>query len=353
MNTSVKIAEPIIAALSVALQNFRDKIDEDLNLFAGTVELESAVEQLVEQIAEQRKEIMDELPKAVRVLLDDRLDEISDGERLLLREARVKVDQLVVDMQQRFLSLERRVSLVLEQLADVKEPAPGEKGDKGEPGERGENGDKGEQGEKGDPGDQGVPGLQGEKGETGEKGEPGERGEKGERGEPGDQGPAGRDGLDGVPGKDGEKGERGEQGERGLNGFDGISLKPCGKWEPKIYHVGEVVAWGGGSWCALRTTAATEEPGEDADTSNPAFMAFSQKGKQGKQGDRGLQGLPGKQGEKGDRGDRGPGIASVGFDGWKMRFVDDDGTLIAEVPFDALRMELDAIVRRVVDLETR
>jgi hypothetical protein len=89
--------------------------------------------------------------------------------------------------------------------------------------------------------------------ERGEKGDPGEAGEPGSAGEPG---PQGERGTDGLPGRDGEAGAPGAPGERGERGPEG----PAGKlplvraWADGVFYEGDVVAFGGGTYQAIRDT---------------------------------------------------------------------------------------------------
>jgi hypothetical protein len=172
----------------------------------------------------------------------------------------------------------------------------------------------------------------------------------------------GKDGKDGEPGKDGGKGEPGPpgrdgRGEKGDPGADGLSLEPMGKYDPALaYHYRDVVAWNGGSWCALRPTRPGEEPGLEADEGNQAWMLFSQRGRPGKPGEKGFKGDRGERGlagETGERGERGASVAAVAFDGWRLRVVDSDGVELDAAPFDAMRIALDDLAARLDAIETK
>ena len=241
----------------------------------------------------------------------------------------------------------------------------GDKGDKGDSGTQGEKGDvgpKGDSGDKGDRGEQGesIRGEQGGQGEKGDRGDQGVRGETGLRGLAGDQGARGDDGIlpevyDWVPGQyeraaavthrggtwqakcrtNEEPGQRGG-GEwrciaRGLADIeveetdqprlkkiililtDGATISRDLRiqiplhmkvWEPdRDYNLNDEVAWGRGSYRAMRNGLKGVEPGRTEDWA--AVAMSGKKGDKGDHGDRGPLGLSGARGERGEQGEKG------------------------------------------------
>lgn len=82
----------------------------------------------------------------------------------------------------------------------------------------------------------------------------GERGQDGKQGEAGPQGPAGEAGTVGAPGPLGEPGPRGFEGPPGPEGAPGklpiVRMFEAGA----VHYVGDVVAFEGGTWQAVRDT---------------------------------------------------------------------------------------------------
>lgn len=165
----------------------------------------------------------------------------------------------------------------------------GPQGERGEPGERGERGESGPQGERGErgadglPGERGADGLPGERGADGEAGPQGPAGATGERGEPG---PAGERGADGAPGRDGitreefdravaEAEARGEERGARLTLVRTFADVDRGVWKPGQYQRGDLVTYNGSSWLASEDTSA--QPG-----TAPVWRLLAQRGRDGR-----------------------------------------------------------------------
>jgi hypothetical protein len=342
-------------------------------------------------------------------------EELGSAAAQIGREAALRIDAALADMRRidaerelRFYNLERQIA---DRLASVKDGRDGrdgidgaagrdgidgkdgrdgadgnhgpqgEKGDRGEPGARGEQGGTGEQGStgpegpagpRGDKGDTGDVGQAGRDGSDGKDGAPGPQGEKGEPGEPGAHGDPGERGADGLNGKDGEPGRDGRDGVDGKAGRDGADgergadgapgkLPIVRAWVEGVFYEGDVAAYGGATYQAVRDTGR-EPPHADwilLSAAGRDGRSFGVKGTYAK-GSRysmldvvalngasfvalrdapgecpgsdwqllSMQGRAGKPGERGERGERGPegvrgapGAATVAID------IDLDGEL--------------------------
>lgn len=157
---------------------------------------------------------------------------------------------------------------LLSRLAAVESRQP-ERGERGLPGEKGADGLPGERGIDGLNGKDGLPGAPGEKGADGLPGLRGERGEPGEKGERGIDGLNGRDGDPGAPGMPGEKGDRGDPGPQG-------KLPIVRSWSDQVHYEGDVVAFDGRTFQALRDTGKT--PGHED------WICIAERGADGRDG---------------------------------------------------------------------
>ncbi|MDE1175506.1 MAG: DNRLRE domain-containing protein [Edaphobacter sp.] len=132
----------------------------------------------------------------------------------------------------------------------------------------------------GNPGAAGPPGIQGAAGPPGLQGATGAQGLQGLQGPLGVQGPQGDQGIQGV------------QGAKGDTGAQGPPVSFIGSWQTtKVYSVGDVVGYVGGSYIAL---VANLNVAPNTDASTWAVLAQpGTSGAQGIQGPAGPQGLPG------------------------------------------------------------
>lgn len=238
-----------------------------------------------------------------------------------------------------------------EQIATVKDGAPGPAGPAGP---------EGPPGAAGAPGLAGDPGPVGEPGPAGARGEPGPAGENailtldmisqaletsdimrsavadwlsehppasGKDGTPGPVGPSGADGKDGAPGRDGLPGVPGVSGRDGKDGAPGLAGKngasfdlqaithdgermvtfkcPAGDfpvtfpvpiyrgiWKDAAYHRGDEVTHGGKIFRALQDTLA--KPGQSDD-----WRVATERGRDGRDGKDGPAGPQGPEGRAG------------------------------------------------------
>jgi hypothetical protein len=214
--------------------------------------------------------------------------------------------RIVAELRAEVATLTLRINeLVTDRLAGLRD---------GDPGPAGETGPIGPVGPKGDPGEEGA------------QGSPGERGERGERGEIGPTGPEGKPGTPGPPGAPGARGEAGPAG----------AFPPVRAWADKIHYEGAVVTHAGGTYCALRDTAAKPghadwlllaAPGRDAPVGSVCgrydpgrayrmldVVTHQNSEWRARRDDPGelpgdgwaASAAQGKRGEKGERGERGP-----------------------------------------------
>jgi hypothetical protein len=160
------------------------------------------------------------------------------------REAGFRIAAAISDLERRdaerelrFTRLEQAVAARLAEVRDGRDGVDGTAGKDGVDGRDGRNGIDGA------PGESGADGLPGRDGADGKDGRDGERGA---------DGVPGRDGADGKDGKDGAPGDRGQEGPPG-------KLPIVRAWAEGVHYVGDVVAYRGGTYQALRDTGRAPE----------------------------------------------------------------------------------------------
>jgi len=189
----------------------------------------------------------------------------------------------------------------------------------------------GEEGSRGPPGEsitgpKGVIGHEGPKGNPGEAGPQGPEGRQGERGPPGPQGALPlvkswkpetvfyeRDcvmfdgGLYQARCDTGQPTTHSDWACLARAGRDGQGLNVVGTFrEGIVYRRFDVVAFNGGSWCALQ-----DDPGL---IPGPHWQLIASPGSRGRSGNQGESGAQGPRGEKGERGEAAPFIVDWQID---------------------------------------
>lgn len=278
------------AIASVHREAQREKEVRDAQFAARLAELETRIASVseIERKVEARLATMKDGERGEPGFgLDDFDTELNgDGRTLLLRFVRGGTE------------IVREIPLPVGPKGDAGERGPqGERGEAGPPGrdgidgaagergEPGQSGPRGETGPQGDPGRDGVDGKDGLPGRDGVDGKPGERGERGERGETGERGLQGDAGTPGERGEAGPVGERGEGGERGPEGAPG-KMPIVRQWTDRVWYEGDVVAFDGGAFQALRDTG--KAPGADD------WICLAERGVDGADGSDGRDGEDGR-----------------------------------------------------------
>lgn len=181
----------------------------------------------------------------------------------------------------------------------------------GVPGAQGPAGPKGDDGAQGPKGEQGETGPAGPQGPAGESNVPGPAGPKGDTGDTGPQGPAGEAGPKGDKGDQGDTGPKGDKGDQG---------------EP-----GTVVSFTSSTDLDTGCQSLTPILNDVVDTENTITVCPGAVGPQGPAGADGKDGAKGDDGVKGDTG--ATGVTKTVY---ITRVVNEDGTVVEEIPVDSL-----------------
>lgn len=257
--------------------------------------------------------LSDELAKVLGAIVAEKQREFD--QIIALRDAEFKVFRAECTAM-----LREALDAIDAMKASVRDGKDGEPGAIGPQGERGEPGEQGPIGEKGDPGEHGADGAHGERGAQGPEGQQGRDGRDGLPGVPGVPGERGKDGRDGIDGKDGagfDSWAVEHDGARAVTFVAGSGERKKqftitlpipifqGKWEARLYELGDEVSHGGNVFRALRTTE--EKPGP----MSKDWMVATNRGRDGRDGKDGERGPEGKEGRPGRD------LTQIGFDGKK------------------------------------